>query len=85
VLTLVSGSVCVTLDLLSAESAGMTAHINAAMAANNDKVLVIRLCFICLVGVEFYIRSVNAAANATSNDCLIWGARLGLTPCEALA
>src|SRR5271165_6936549 len=45
-----SGSGCITLDLLSAESAGMTAHINAAMAANNDKALVIRLCFICLAG-----------------------------------
>jgi hypothetical protein len=33
------GSVCVTLDLLSADSAGMTAHIHAAMAANNDILL----------------------------------------------
>ena len=44
------GSVCVALDLLSAESAVMTAHINAAMAANNDKALVIRLRFTCLAG-----------------------------------
>ena len=42
------GSVCVALDLLSAESAVMTVHINAAMAANNDKALVIRLRFTCL-------------------------------------
>src|SRR5260370_24415578 len=60
------GSVWVALCLLSAASAGKRAHINAAMAANNDKPVVIRLRFICLILLcvqrEFHSRMANVAA-----------------------
>jgi hypothetical protein len=44
-----SGPVCVALGLLSAGKAGMAADINAAVAASNDKPVMIRLRFICLI------------------------------------
>src|SRR5258708_37552926 len=59
------GSVWVALGLLSAASAGTRAHINADMAANNDKPVVIRLRFICLILLcveqEFHSLMANVA------------------------